>query len=61
MQVYDMPDKDGWDAHEDLKGNHVPRARWTDQPVAALLADLKQRGLLRPRSSSGPVSLAAHR
>jgi uncharacterized protein (DUF1501 family) len=23
----------------------VPRARWTDQPIAALLADLKQRGL----------------
>lgn len=46
VQVYDMPDKDGWDAHDNLKGNHVPRARWTDQPSAALLADLKQRGLL---------------
>ena len=46
VQVYDMPDKDGWDAHGDLVKNHTPRARWTDQPVAALLADLKQRGLL---------------
>jgi hypothetical protein len=46
IQVYDMPDKDGWDAHGQLKDNHVPRARWTDQPIAALLADLKQRGLL---------------
>ncbi|MCI0357052.1 MAG: DUF1501 domain-containing protein [Planctomycetaceae bacterium] len=46
IQVYDMPDKDGWDAHGKLKENHVPRARWTDQPIAALLADLKQRGLL---------------
>ena len=46
LQVYDMPDKDGWDAHGDLKGNHVPRARWTDQPIAGLLTDLKQRGLL---------------
>ncbi|HRI13172.1 MAG TPA: DUF1501 domain-containing protein [Verrucomicrobiota bacterium] len=46
VQVYDMPDKDGWDAHADLTKNHVPRARWTDQPIAALLADLKQRGLL---------------
>lgn len=46
VQLYDMPDKDGWDAHGDLRGNHVPRARWTDQPVAALLGDLKQRGLL---------------
>lgn len=46
VQVYDMPDKDGWDAHAEVTKNHVPRARWTDQPVAALLADLKQRGLL---------------
>jgi len=46
VQVYDMPDKDGWDAHAKLTDNHVPRARWTDQPVAALLDDLAQRGLL---------------
>ncbi|MCC7376228.1 MAG: DUF1501 domain-containing protein [Verrucomicrobiales bacterium] len=46
VQVYDMPDKDGWDAHAKLTDNHTPRARWTDQPIAALLADLKQRGLL---------------
>jgi hypothetical protein len=46
IQLYDMPDKDGWDAHAKLTENHTPRARWTDQPVAALLADLKQRGLL---------------
>jgi hypothetical protein len=46
VQLYDMPDKDGWDAHGKLSDNHTPRARWTDQPVAALLADLKQRGLL---------------
>jgi hypothetical protein len=46
VQLYDMPDKDGWDAHSKLTENHTPRARWTDQPMAALLADLKQRGLL---------------
>ena len=46
VQVYDMPDKDGWDAHGELVKNHTPRARWTDQPAAALLEDLKQRGLL---------------
>lgn len=46
VQLYDMPDKDGWDAHGGLQDNHTPRARWTDQPIAALLADLKQRGLL---------------
>jgi Protein of unknown function (DUF1501) len=46
VQLYDMPDKDGWDAHAKLTDNHDPRARWTDQPVAGLLTDLKQRGLL---------------
>ncbi len=46
VQLYDMPDKDGWDAHDNLVKNHTPRARWTDQPVAALLEDLSQRGLL---------------
>lgn len=46
VQLYDMPDKDGWDAHDKLTENHKPRSLWTDQPIAALLADLKQRGLL---------------
>jgi hypothetical protein len=46
VQLYDMPDKDGWDAHAKLTDNHTPRARWTDQPIGALLTDLKQRGLL---------------
>jgi hypothetical protein len=46
VQLYDMPDKDGWDAHSKLGDNHTPRARWTDQPIAALLDDLKQRGML---------------
>ncbi|MFM8323786.1 MAG: DUF1501 domain-containing protein [Pirellulaceae bacterium] len=46
VQLYDMPDKDGWDAHDRLVENHTPRARWTDQGVAGLIADLKQRGLL---------------
>lgn len=37
---------DEWDAHNDLAGNHGKRCRETDKPVAGLLADLKQRGLL---------------
>jgi hypothetical protein len=37
---------DEWDAHSSLTGNHNPRCAETDQPVAALLTDLKQRGLL---------------
>ncbi|SMP67570.1 Protein of unknown function [Neorhodopirellula lusitana] len=35
-----------WDAHGDLVANHTKHAGETDQPVAALLKDLKQRGLL---------------
>ncbi len=35
-----------WDAHKDLVENHEKMCRLTDQPVAALLKDLKQRGLL---------------
>src|SRR6185503_2435313 len=46
VQVYDMPDKDGWDAHAKLSDNHTPRARWIDQGVGALLKDLKQGGLV---------------
>lgn len=37
----------GWDAHSNIKGNHEGLAARTDQPIAALLADLKQRGLLK--------------
>jgi hypothetical protein len=36
----------GWDAHGDLIANHSPQARKTDRPIAALLTDLKRRGLL---------------
>ena len=35
-----------WDAHEDLRANHTKNARILDKPTAALLKDLKQRGLL---------------
>ena len=35
-----------WDAHEGLVKNHGDNARAVDQPIAGLLADLKQRGLL---------------
>lgn len=35
-----------WDAHGNLKENHDRQCAQTDQPIAALLTDLKQRGLL---------------
>ncbi len=37
---------DTWDAHGDLVANHGKFAKQTDQPIAGLLKDLKQRGLL---------------
>lgn len=35
-----------WDGHGDCAGNHRDNAGKTDKPIAALLTDLKQRGLL---------------
>lgn len=35
-----------WDGHEDMVQNHSQEAARIDQPVAALLGDLRQRGLL---------------
>ena len=37
---------DRWDAHGGLKSNHENNARAVDQPIGALLTDLKQRGML---------------
>ncbi len=37
---------DRWDQHSDLKNGHENNARAVDQPIAALLTDLKSRGLL---------------
>ncbi|QDS92916.1 hypothetical protein FF011L_16700 [Roseimaritima multifibrata] len=35
-----------WDSHSNIERNHSKLCKQTDQPVAALLKDLKQRGLL---------------
>lgn len=35
-----------WDAHESIEKNHCRHGLEVDQPIAALLADLEQRGLL---------------
>ena len=34
-----------WDNHDNIKDNHARLAGQLDQPIAALLADLKQRGM----------------
>jgi hypothetical protein len=36
-----------WDAHDDINGNHENMCGRVDQPIAALLKDLKQRDLLK--------------
>jgi hypothetical protein len=35
-----------WDSHDDIRANHGRLARECDRPIAALLKDLKQRGML---------------
>jgi len=37
---------EGWDAHTDLTGNHRKNCGETDRACAALIKDLKRRGLL---------------
>lgn len=39
-------DVDDWDAHSNLADNHGAHAREIDKPIAGLIRDLKQRGLL---------------
>ncbi len=46
VQLYNAVDKLGWDGHDNNTDYHQRNAAQTDQPIAALLADLKQRGLL---------------
>ncbi len=48
VQVYSggAHNDDNWDAHTDIEKNHNFHAGNTDRPIAGLLKDLKQRGLL---------------
>jgi uncharacterized protein (DUF1501 family) len=48
VQIYSggMENQRSWDGHIDIAGNHSQFAGETDQPIAGLLADLAQRGLL---------------
>ncbi len=45
VQLY-SGDTNGWDAHSDVLKNHTDYCQATDLPVAGLLTDLQQRGLL---------------
>ena len=48
VQIYSggMENQLSWDGHADIKGNHGGFALETDKPLAGLLTDLAQRGLL---------------
>ncbi len=47
VQIYDGGGGGGgWDAHSKLKSNHTKNCARVDKPIAGLLKDLKQRGLL---------------
>lgn len=41
-----MPDEARWDQHGELRKGHAANAVAVDRPIAALIADLEQRGLL---------------
>ena len=49
VQIYSggMENQLSWDCHLDLAGNHTGFAQETDQPFAALIQDLAQRGMLQ--------------
>ncbi|MGB0579871.1 MAG: DUF1501 domain-containing protein, partial [Limisphaerales bacterium] len=48
IQIYSggMENQRSWDGHSDIQGNHSQFAGETDVPIAGLLTDLEQRGLL---------------
>jgi hypothetical protein len=48
VQIYSggMENERSWDGHQNIQANHTQFAGETDTPIAALLSDLKQRGLL---------------
>ena len=45
VELIDTGSSGNWDAHGDVM-DHVPLAKNVDEPIAALLKDLKQRGML---------------
>jgi len=48
VQIYSggAHNDDNWDAHSDMERNHNLHAKETDKPIAGLINDLKQRGML---------------
>jgi hypothetical protein len=45
VELIDTGAYDNWDAHGDMK-SYIPLAKSVDQPIAAMIQDLKRRGML---------------
>ena len=45
VQLYSGGGEDSWDAHEDVIDNHGRHSNEIDQPIAALMSDIKRRGM----------------
>ena len=45
VELIDTGASDNWDSHGDMQ-HHRPKAARVDQPIAGLISDLKQRGML---------------
>lgn len=46
VQIYHGNSGNAWDAHSGLKSNHAKNCAQVDKPIAGLLKDLKQRGMM---------------
>ncbi len=46
VQLFDAPANNAWDQHSNLKEGLAKRCQAVDQPITALLTDLKDRGML---------------
>jgi hypothetical protein len=46
VHLFDAPKNNAWDHHSNIRNELPKRSAAVDQPIAALLADLKARGLL---------------
>ena len=46
IELIDSGSSNNWDAHGDMIAQHAPLAKNVDRPIAALLTDLKRRGML---------------
>ena len=46
VQLFDAPANNAWDHHSNIRENLPRRCQAVDLPIAALLADLKSRGML---------------